>query len=209
MESESGSERAPEAVLGVILAGGLSSRMGREKTFVELGGRPLLAHVIERFGPQVDRLALNANGDPARFAPFGLPVEPDRHGENPGPLAGVAVAIALARRDGYSVVATCPSDAPFLPLDAVARLRDALTAEVDVAIAGGPNGLEPLFGLWRIRAGAAVEAALAEGRRAVHRVLAGLAHRIVAFPAGDGPDPFSNLNTPEELSAAQALLASQ
>src|SRR4051794_1376287 len=123
MGSEIAAARTPGAVLGVILAGGLSSRMGREKAFVALGGRPLLAHVVERFGPQVDALALNANGDPGRFAPFGLPVEPDRHGENPGPLAGISVAISLARRGGYDLVATCPSDAPFLPLDAVARLR--------------------------------------------------------------------------------------
>jgi molybdenum cofactor guanylyltransferase len=209
MGSEIAAARTPGAVLGVILAGGLSSRMGREKAFVELGGRPLLAHVVGRFGPQVDALALNANGDPGRFAPFGLPVEPDRHGENPGPLAGISVAISLARRGGYDLVATCPSDAPFLPLDAVARLRDALGPEVDAAVASGPEGLEPLFGLWRVRAGAAVETALAEGRRAVHRVLAQVAHRTVAFPAGHGPDPFSNLNTPEDLAAAQALLGSQ
>src|SRR5689334_18769900 len=107
----------PPPILGVVIAGGLSSRMGREKALISLAGKPLLAHVLERFRPQVDCVALNANGDPSRFAAFALEVAPDRHADHPGPLAGLAAALHLALSRGYELVATAPSDAPFLPLD--------------------------------------------------------------------------------------------
>lgn len=197
----------PPPILGVVIAGGLSSRMGREKALISLAGKPLLAHVLERFRPQVDCVALNANGDPSRFAAFALEVAPDRHADHPGPLAGLAAALHLALSRGYELVATAPSDAPFLPLDAVARLRAGLEPGVDAVVASGPNGLEPLVGLWRIGALDAIESALSEGRRAVHRLLAALPHRVVPFTsAGDGPDPFANLNTPEELREAERML---
>ena len=82
-------------MIGIVLAGGRSSRMGGgDKALLQLGGRTLLAHVIERLSQQVDEIVLNANGDPARFASFGLPIAPDAIGGHAGPLAGVHAGIA-------------------------------------------------------------------------------------------------------------------
>jgi molybdenum cofactor guanylyltransferase len=117
-----GDLRSPHAIAGVVLAGGRSSRMGVEKALVDFAGRPMLAHVLARFAPQVMALAINANGDPARFAAFGAPVIADLAPDQPGPLAGIAAALAWAQAHGCSRVATVPCDAPFLPRDLVARL---------------------------------------------------------------------------------------
>ena len=144
--------RRAERILGAILAGGLSSRMGREKAFVELDGKPILSHAIGRLAPQVDELVLNANGDPARFAQFGLAVVADGRDDSAGPLAGLAAVLSYARERGFALAVTTPSDAPFCPPDLVARLGAALAPDLQAAIAEGPRGLEPLFGLWRTAA---------------------------------------------------------
>ena len=132
--------RSPERILGAILAGGLSSRMGREKAFVELDGKPILSHAIGRLAPQVDDLILNANGDPARFAPFGLQVVADGRDDSAGPLAGLAAVLSHARERGFALVVTMPSDAPFCPPDLVERLEAALAPDLQAAIAEGPTG---------------------------------------------------------------------
>ena len=111
-------------VPGVILAGGLATRMGGgDKCLLELASRPLLAHVIERLAPQAGPLALNANGDPARFAPFGLPVLPDSVPGFPGPLAGVLAGLDWAQALGAAQIVTVAADTPFFPTDLVARLQ--------------------------------------------------------------------------------------
>lgn len=194
----SGRRDAP--VLGAVLAGGLSSRMGREKAFVELDGRPLLAHVVARLAPQVDALILNANGDPARFASFALPVTPDAPGEAAGPLAGVLAVLRRAGELGFESAAIVPCDAPFLPADLVMRLRVALGEGELVAVAESPRGLEPTFALWRVSAAGPVAEALARGERALHRALKMLPHAVCAFPTEAA---FANLNTPGELAAAR------
>src|SRR4051812_26064111 len=113
--------------LGVILAGGLARRMGGgDKGLVDVGGRAMLAHTIARMKPQVSLLILNANGDPARFAPFGLRVVADGVPGHPGPLAGVLAALDdAAAQPGFEWVAVAPCDAPFLPYDLVAGLHRA------------------------------------------------------------------------------------
>ena len=194
-------------IAGLILAGGLSTRMGREKALVPLAGRPLIAHVAGRLGPQVGRLAINANGDPGRFAALGVAVVADRVGGHPGPLAVPAAGLAWAEGAGARGLATAPADAPFLAETLVAQLSAQMRPGDLAAIAEGPAGLEPLFGLWRVAARGAVEEALAAGERAVHRLLARLPHaRVRLAPAGDAPDPFLNLNPPEDLAAAERLL---
>src|SRR5271166_2556949 len=127
--ARSGPDRA--STLGLVLDGGLGRRMGgADKGFVTLAGRPMLAHAIARLRPQCAELAISANGDPARFAAFDLPVVADDPPDFAGPLAGVLAGIEhcgrLAR--GMSHVATLPADAPFAPLDFVARLHEARRA---------------------------------------------------------------------------------
>ena len=129
--------------LCVVLAGGLGRRMGGgDKPMREIGGRTILDHVIERLEPQCDGLVLNANGDPARFARFGLPVVADTIEGYPGPLAGILAAVewTAANRPGVEWVASAAGDCPFLPRDLVARLHEAQAAEnAQLAVAGGPS----------------------------------------------------------------------
>ena len=115
----------PEGVIGIVLAGGKSSRMGGgDKALLPLGGRPLLAHVIERLRPQVAEIVLNANDDPGRFAAFGLPLVPDRLAGQMGPLAGIHAGLAWAKanRPESRFVITVAADTPFFPADLVSRL---------------------------------------------------------------------------------------
>lgn len=187
-----------ERPAAVILAGGLATRMGGgDKGLMPWRGATLLDAVIARIAPQVGVLALNANGDATRFARFALPVLPDPLPDHPGPLAGVLAAMGWAGGLGQRCVLTVPCDAPDLPRDLVARLVAADTGQGAVA-ADGTGRLHPTVALWPV----ALEARLADwlaggGRRlGVFAAEAGLA--ITPFPAAT-PDPFANINRPEEL----------
>lgn len=195
-------------ILGAILAGGQSSRMGVEKALMPLRDRPVLAHVIARFQPQVARLVLNGNGDAARFARFGLQVLADAPAfAGQGPLAGLAAAIAIAAQGGFSHLACVPCDAPFLPVDLVARLS-AVAGNDIIAMATGPRGDEPLFALWPVGLLPEIANSLVGGRRGVHDLVTSLPHRRVNFAPDDfAPDPFLNLNRPQDAQLARNLLA--
>jgi molybdenum cofactor guanylyltransferase len=139
---------------GVILAGGLARRMGGgDKPLREIGGRSILARVIARLAPQCDGLALNANGDPRRFASFGLPVIADGVKNHPGPLAGILAGLdwAAANRPYAQWIVSAAGDCPFLPGDLVARLREALQARgAELAVAASLGQSHPVIGLWRV-----------------------------------------------------------
>jgi molybdopterin-guanine dinucleotide biosynthesis protein A len=190
------------SVVGIVLAGGSGRRLGGvEKGLQLLAGRPLIAHVIDRIAPQVARLAINANSALADYAALGLPVVADTLPDRPGPLAGV-----LAGLEGVGEAAwllSVPCDAPLLPHDLVARLLAAAgTAEVACAASGGR--LHPVCALWRPALAPALRAALAEGRHGVEAFVRGRRFAVADF-AGE-PDPFLNVNTPEDLArAAQRL----
>lgn len=198
-------------VLGVLLAGGQSSRMGGgDKCLRMLGDRTILEHVIARARPQVGCLLLNANGDPARFARFGLPVAADALPGFAGPLAGVLTGLewAQAHRPGTGWVATLPTDGPFLPHDLVARLMAAVAGDAaDLACAASAGRAHPVIGLWPVRLAADLRRAMVEeGVRKVDIWTA--RHRLatVEFPVR-GIDPFFNANRPEDLAEAERLLA--
>lgn len=197
-------------VVGLLLAGGLSRRMGGgDKALRSLGGRPILDRVIERLRPQVSVLVLNANGDPARFASYGLPVVADEVPDFAGPLAGILAGLdwAAASRPDCSFVASAATDAPFLPLDLVPRLAAGLEAEeADLACAVSGGRAQPVFGLWPVRLRAELRrAVLEEGIRKVDRWTARYRLAEVAFPE-EPVDPFFNANRPEDLEQAAALL---
>jgi molybdenum cofactor guanylyltransferase len=119
-------ERRFPATLGAILAGGLARRLGRgDKTLRAIGGRTVLARLVERVTLQVRQLIINANDDPGRFQEFGLPVVADSLPDRPGPLAGILAALEWVLQSGPGVewVLTVPGDAPFLPRDLVSRLH--------------------------------------------------------------------------------------
>ena len=203
------------STLGVILAGGLATRMGGgDKCLLMAGGRSLLAHAIDRLRPQVDGLILNANGDPARFAGFGLPVVADSVAGFAGPLAGVLAGMEAAAARGASHIATVAGDTPFFPGDLAARLRDAAQAEgKPLACAAAPEGGRlwdhPTFGLWPVALAADLRAALEGGVRKVVLWTGrhGCARAVFdpGAPDGSGIDPFFNVNTPADLTEADRI----
>jgi molybdopterin-guanine dinucleotide biosynthesis protein A len=201
----------PPPVIGLVLAGGQSRRMGGgDKPLRPLAGRPLLAHIVERVAPQVRRLLLNANGDPARFAAFGLPVVADAVAGFAGPLAGVLTGLdwAAAEAPACPWVASVPGDAPFLPPDLVARLLTAIEAEgADLACAASAGQSHPVVGLWPVRLRHELRRALVdEDIRKVDRWTGRYRLATVAFPA-EPVDPFFNANRPEDLVEAERWLA--
>lgn len=195
---------------GVLLAGGQSQRMGGgDKNLRLLGGRPVLAHVIERAKPQVDALVLNANGDPQRFASFGLPVIADSITGFAGPLAGVLAGLDWAAKNlpEAELVASFATDAPFFPRDLVSRLAVALEeGGFDLACAQSNGQAHPVFGLWPVSLREALREALASGMRKVDRWTAGYKLVEVEFLA-EPVDPFFNANRPEDLAEAERLVA--
>jgi molybdenum cofactor guanylyltransferase len=197
-------------VVGLLLAGGQSRRMGGgDKALRLLGGVPLLDRVIERLRPQVDALVLNANGDPSRFARFNLPVAADSVPGFAGPLAGVLAGLdwAVSHRSDCPYVVSVATDAPFLPTDLVARLAQGLDeADADLACAASGGRSHPVFGLWPVRLRDDLRRAVVD--QAIRKVdLWTARHRLATVPFDDQPvDPFFNANRPEDLKTAAGLL---
>lgn len=195
-------------VLGVVLAGGLSRRMGGgDKALRPIGGRAALAHVVDRLRPQCAALVLNANGDPRRFAGYGLAVVADDVPDRPGPLAGLLAALdhAAARHPDLDDVVSVAADTPFVPRDLVAglaRARAAAGAAVAIAASGGRH--HPVIGLWPVALRAELRQALAGGERRVGAFAAGRSLAVAEWPT-EPVDPFFNVNRPEDLDAADAM----
>lgn len=192
-------------IFGVILAGGAGRRMGpatggADKALLPFAGSTLLAQVIARAEPQVERLALSANGDPARFAGFGLPVLPD---DSPlGPLAGVLSALRWAAPLEATAVLSVPVDGPFLPGDLCPRLcMAAESASAGLAIASADGRLHPTFGLWPVALAPALEQFLASGAKP--RVLDFTTAHAAAIASFPDAAAFQNLNTPADLQQAE------
>lgn len=198
------------APLGVILAGGRSRRMGGgDKALLPLAGKALIAHVIDRLAPQVAAVAINANGAPTRFAPFGLPVFGDSVPDFAGPLAGVLAGLDFAVDRGHAHIITAAADTPFLPRDLVSRLTegigDAPLALAATRAADGRLWRHPTFGLWSVALRDDLRKALAAGTRKVVAFTDERGSATVPFPTKGG-DPFFNVNTPEDMIAAAGLL---
>ena len=197
-------------VAGVLLAGGRARRMGGgDKALLTLGGETLLARVVARARPQVRALALNANGDPARFAAYGLPVVADVVAGYAGPLAGVLTGLEWAAEHAPDCpwVASFATDAPFLPEDLVARLVAAVEREgADMACAASGGRAHPVFGLWPVRLAAELRRALIdEDMRKIDAWTARYRLAVAEF-ACQPVDPFFNANRPADLAEAEALL---
>lgn len=192
---------------GLILAGGLARRMGGgDKPLRRVGGRTVLQRVVDALDPQVSSLLLNANGDPARFADYALPVAPDPLPDYPGPLAGVLAGLEwAAQRPDTEWVLSVPGDAPFLPADLAERLHAGrLAAGTVLACAASGGWAHPVAALWPVAIGPALRAALTGGLRKIDAFTA--AHGIVAVEWSTDPvDPFFNANSPEDLADAERL----
>jgi molybdopterin-guanine dinucleotide biosynthesis protein A len=199
-------------VAGVLLAGGQGSRMaadgkGQDKPLRLLGGRTLLDHAIARVAPQVDAMVLNANGDPSRFAAFGLDIVADAMPDYPGPLAGILAGMRWAAGRGLADVLSVATDTPFLPTGLVARL-DAARRDAGVPLACAASGgwTHPVIGLWPVALADALEADLRRGMRKIDSWTA--LHGVASAEFAIGPfDPFFNVNRPADLLEAEGLLS--
>ena len=201
---------APQ-IPGVLLAGGLARRMGGgDKPMRTIGGRTILERVISRLAPQCDGLILNANGDPTRFAVFGLPVIADSVADFPGPLAGILAGLdwVASNRPGAQWMLSAAADCPFLPRDLVARLgrgRAEQSAKLAVAASGGQS--HPVIGLWSVALREELRHALVkEDVRKIDRWTARYPLATVTWPAAP-LDPFFNANTVEDIAVAERLAA--
>lgn len=191
-------------IAAVIIAGGRSSRMGREKAFESIGNKTILARIIDNIRPQVDVLVINANGEADRFRETGLPVIPDIRSDVGTPLAGLHTALNYAESHAINAVLTVPSDCPFLPDDLVRRLREA-KAPAAIAASGGQAHF--VTGLWRPELLLKLAKALDEPRLPRLQDWAREANAaMVEWPA-EPYDPFFNVNTPEELAEANRIAA--
>ncbi len=196
---------------GVVLAGGLARRMGGgDKPLREIGGRTILAQVVARLEPQCECLVINANGDPRRFASFGLPVIGDGVKDHPGPLAGILAALdwVAANRPNARSILSAPGDCPFLPRDLVARLAQALIADsAELAVAASRGQTHHVIGLWSVGLREALrEALVVEGVRTINRWTARYRSATVEWPT-EPHDPFFNANTLDDLAEAERLAA--
>jgi molybdenum cofactor guanylyltransferase len=199
-----------DLTLGLILDGGLARRMGgADKGLLALGGKPMLAHVVERLRPQCGALVLSANGDPARFASFGMPVVADDPSGFAGPLAGVLAGLEFCTRSlsRATHVASLAADMPFAPRDFVVRLREARRAAgAEVAVAASGGRTHHVAALWPVDCAAALRRALEQdGVRKVESFAARLRVAVAEWPS-EPLDPFFNVNAVEDLELAEAML---
>ncbi len=199
----------PPPTLGVILAGGLSRRMGgNDKALVPLAGRTLLEHAIERIAPQCESVILNANGDPSRFGRMPIPVVPDSLPDHPGPLGGVLAALewSAIHRPNIAWIVSAPADTPFIPRDLVLKLHEAQQESLKpIACAASGSQTHFAVGLWPISLRHDLRYSLVEkGMRSIRDWLNLHEHAEVSWPVAP-IDPFFNINTPEDLGHAEIL----
>src|SRR5215470_16418007 len=197
--------------LGLVLAGGLARRMGGgDKALLRIGAATILERVLDRLTPQCSRVVLNANGDPGRFAFTGLPVVADEVPDFAGPLAGVLAGLdwAAIHAPGTEWIASVPGDCPFLPRDLVARLHAAQSAASQpLACARSGEWRHPVVGLWPVALRDDLRHALVD--EDLHKIEAWTGRHGIAI--ADWPttpvDPFFNVNTPEDVAAADRIAA--
>lgn len=188
---------------GIILAGGQATRMGGgDKGLLDLGGTPILRRVVDRLDPQVAGLALNANGDATRFADYNMQVVADSITGFAGPLSGVLAGMDHAAELGFDHIVTAAADTPFFPCDLVPQLLLA-SEDSGLALAASPSGRQPTFGLWPVTLREDLRAALHDGLRKVVQWTQKHGAGTAEFPDDTA---FFNVNTPEDLVTAQAML---
>lgn len=192
---------------GVILAGGLSRRMGeQEKSLLELGGKPIISHVIDRLKSQTGKILINANGDPARFSSFNLPVQADTVEGFAGPLAGILAGMHWCKTNApeCKYVLSVASDTPFFPDTLAEKLLANIPKDQHaIALASSDSRRHPVFGLWSISLADDLRKFLVdEENRKVMLFVERYPNCIVDFEF-ETSDPFFNVNTPEDLAVAQ------
>jgi molybdopterin-guanine dinucleotide biosynthesis protein A len=196
---------------GLVLAGGLARRMGGgDKALLSIGGVTILDRVLACLSAQCAGIAINANGDPKRFADTGLAVVPDNVPGFVGPLAGILAGLdwLAAQNNGIEWMVSVPGDCPFLPDDLVERLHQArrkMGAGVPLACARSGEWRHPVVGLWPLALREDLRKALTvEDLRKIEIWTA--RHGVAIADWTDAPiDPFFNVNTPEDAARAEQI----
>ena len=196
-------------MIGIILAGGLATRMGGgDKGLRAVGGLPILDRLIATLRLQCEALVVSANGDADRLASYGLPVVPDDLPNNLGPLAGVLAGLdwIAAHHPDCQFAVSAPTDTPFLPKDFVARLQDVRVEDRAMIVCARSGGAtHPVASLWSVSLRHDLRKALVDD--GLRKVGAFLSRHPVAY--ADWPvhpyDPFFNANVPEDLNEAEAI----
>ena len=199
-----------QPTLGVILAGGRAERIGGDKPFRIIRGRSLLDRVMARIVPQCQETILNADGNPSRFATFGLPVVQDAVGGYQGPLAGLLAALewCATQRPDIANIVSVAVDCPFLPVDLVSRLQTAQRADnTQIAIAASSGRTHPVIGLWPVELRDELRRALVD--RSIRKIgLWAESYRAATVHWDSTPlDPFFNVNNLDDLTEAERLAA--
>jgi molybdopterin-guanine dinucleotide biosynthesis protein A len=188
-------------IAALILAGGNGSRLGGvDKAFVQLAGQSLIRHLLDRLAPQVEKIAISANGDATRFDSFPFLVLPDGPLAGFGPLAGLAAGLQWAAAQQADSLITVPVDTPFIPPDLVSCLTPA------PAVAAYRGRQHHLVAHWQVSAEPELRRFLQTGAPfKVRDFLTICGARQIAFEGAS--DPFLNINTPEDLAEAMRLHA--
>lgn len=206
------SQTAIAGLTGLVLAGGESRRLGvPAKALADLGGRPLLGHVLDRLQPQVERVLLSVHHSSQELAAFGHELVVDVVESQRGPLTGLVSGLLRLECRGFGDwLLLCPCDAPFLPPDLARRLVHAVEgSNLPVAVARYEDVVQPVFSLWRLSTLPSIKGALLDrGRGGLMSVLDELPHATVDWPEA-APPPFFNVNTPEDLAVALAEVDSK
>jgi len=186
---------------------------GGDKCLLELAGSPMLTWVIKRMKTQIDTLAINANGEADRFTLFNLPVIADPFPGQLGPLAGILAGMRWASENSTQCthIITCPTDAPFLPLDLVEKLNQQAGPNGTKIVLAASNGrTHPVFGLWPVTLADDLEQAISSGTRKIMAWVENHPAATVNFPpvniGKQEIDPFFNTNTPENMGQARLVL---
>ena len=199
-------------ILGVILAGGQSKRMGGgHKGLIELQKKPLCLHVIDRLRPQVGSVILNVNTHEEFFTKFGLPLVKDSLNNFVGPLGGVLAGMDWAFHNGYEYIVTAAADTPFFPLNLVENLRQVMKKDnYSIVMASTidcqkKQNIHPTFGLWKVNLREDLRKSLNEGVRKMVAWTDRHSFCYSKFPS-DNFDCFFNINNPEDLKKAKNII---
>ena len=203
--------KASESVVGVILAGGLAKRMGGgDKCLLPLAGKSLLQRTIERAQPQVSQLLLNANGNSLRFARSRLPVVADANPNNLGPLAGVHAGFVWMQVNTPKLewLMSFASDTPFFPMDIADKMLAAANNwNKKLVVATSNSRVHPVFSLWHTSLAPRIAAQLVTGEAPRLQEWINAVEPLEMNFSAEGYDPFFNINTPQDLYAAEPLAA--
>ena len=200
---------------GIILAGGLSRRMGGgDKGLLMLGETSIIERVIDKISPQVGSLAININGDSSRFPDYKLPIIPDSIKGYLGPLSGILAGMEWAFKNGNRYIATVAADTPFLPDDFIKRLHAMVKSKnLNIGIAASrilstdDVFMHPTFGIWEVGLKDDLRNALANDTRKIMFWAKKFKLDYYYFDTSDKlSDPFFNINTPDDLAKAKCRL---